>query len=68
MLTKLTIIIAINHFIIIVNLRNCFGKALVEIFQFHRALTLDIQWKLFNVIETNIIPLWTEQVSKAKFA
>jgi len=35
---KLTIIIAINRFIIIVNFRNHFDKALAEIFQFRRAL------------------------------
>jgi len=38
MLTKLTIIIAINHFVIIVNFHNRFDKALTEIFQFRMAL------------------------------
>jgi len=38
MLTKLTIIIMINRFVIIVNFHNCFDKALTEIFQFRRAL------------------------------
>jgi hypothetical protein len=37
---KLTIIIAINRFIIIVNFRNRFDKALMEIFQFRIALAL----------------------------
>jgi len=32
------IICEINHLILIVNFRNCFDKALTEIFQFHRAL------------------------------
>ncbi len=32
------IIMAINHFVIIVNFRNRFDKALMKIFQFHRAL------------------------------
>jgi len=36
------IIIAINHFIIIINLRNCFDKALREIFQFRRALVKSV--------------------------
>jgi len=34
------IIIAINRFVIIVNFRNRFDKALTEIFQFWRALVL----------------------------
>jgi len=38
MLTKLIIIITINRFIIIVNFRNRFAKALTEIFQFRRPL------------------------------
>ncbi len=38
MLMKLTIIIVINCFIIISNFHNCFDKALMEIFQFCRAL------------------------------
>jgi len=38
MLTKLTIIMAINCLVIIVNFRNRFDKALTEIFQFRRAL------------------------------
>jgi len=37
-LTKLTIIIVINRFVLIVNFCNCFDKALTEIFQFCRAL------------------------------
>ncbi len=42
MLTKLTTIIVINHFVIIVNFRNRFVKALTVIFQFFRALlTID---------------------------
>jgi len=39
MLTKLRIIISINLFVLIINFRNCFDKALTEIFQFRRALT-----------------------------
>jgi len=35
---KLTIIIAINCFFVIVNFHNHFDKALTEIFQFRRAL------------------------------
>jgi len=38
MLTKLTILIVINGFVIIVNFHNRFHKALTEIFQFRRAL------------------------------
>jgi len=38
MLTKLTIIIVINGFVIMVNFCNHFDKALTEIFQFCRAL------------------------------
>jgi len=38
MLTKLTIIIRINSFVKIVNFRNRFDKALMEIFQVCRAL------------------------------
>jgi hypothetical protein len=41
MLTKLTIIIAINYFVIIVNFYNRFDKALAEIFQFRRALIVN---------------------------
>jgi len=41
---KLTIIIAINHFVIMVNFCNRFDKALTEIFQFCRAL-LSIEHK-----------------------
>ncbi len=41
-ITKLTIIIAINCFIIIVNFRNRFDKALTEIFQFRRALVIGL--------------------------
>jgi len=43
MLTKLMIIIAINHFIIIVNFHCSFDKALAEIFQFRRALVFPLQ-------------------------
>jgi len=41
---KVTIIIMMNRFVIIVNcnFRNCFNKALVEIFQFYRALVKNI--------------------------
>jgi len=38
--SKLTIIIAINHFVIIVNFRNRFDKAFTEIFLFHMSLAL----------------------------
>ncbi len=34
----------INHFIVIVNFRNCFDKALTEIFQFHRALLTGLEF------------------------
>jgi len=40
MLTKLMIIVVINCFVIIINFRNHFDKALTEIFQFCRALYL----------------------------
>jgi len=36
---EVTIIIVINHFVIIINYCNCFDKALTEIFQFCRALS-----------------------------
>jgi len=39
---KLTIIIAINCFVIIVNFRNRFDKALTEIFQFRMALAMTL--------------------------
>ncbi len=42
MLTKLTIIIVINRFVLIVNFCNRFDKALTEIFQFCRALLTTI--------------------------
>ncbi len=42
---KLTIIITINYFVIIVNFRNRFDKALTEIFQFCMAL---IGFKVIN--------------------
>jgi len=50
MLTKLTIIIAINSFVIIVNFRNRFNKALREIFQFCRALIQGTNITVSNTI------------------
>jgi len=56
MLTKLTIIIAINHFVIIVNFCTCFDKTLTEIFQFCMALFLLLLFHNFSKqIFTNFI-------------
>ncbi len=38
----LKLIIAINHFVIIVNFRNRLDKALTEIFQFRMALAMTL--------------------------
>jgi len=52
MLTKQKIITAINRFVIIVNFCNCFVKALMEIFQFRRALlgTLALKSSKFQIL------------------
>jgi hypothetical protein len=51
MLMKLTIIIAINHFVIIVNFCNHFVKALTEIFHFRRALILTLKTDVLTIKE-----------------
>jgi hypothetical protein len=51
---KLTIIIEINRFIIIINFHNCFFKALTEIFQFRRALIGTLQKQ--QLIVSYILP------------
>jgi len=48
MLTKLTIIIAINRFVMIVNFRNHFDKAFKEIFQFCCALMIWLHLSITN--------------------
>jgi len=57
MLTKLTIIIVMNHFVLVVNFRNCFVNELTEkllvtqgLIQFRFTNVVSIFQKLFNSI------------------
>ncbi len=55
MLTKLTIIIVNDRFIIIINFCNHFDKALMEIFQFCRALDLHKLQDNNILVQSNLV-------------